>query len=254
MKLDCILTSVNNHPLYIDFVPLFIKTWNKLYPNVNVKIILINDNIPENLSQYENNIILFKPIKNVSTAFTSQYIRNLYPALLTQYKNGIMITDIDILPMNRNYYVKNIENFSNDKFVYLRHVCIKEHKQIAMCYNVATSNIWSDIFNIKNIEDINNRLTNVFSNIEHEEGHGKKGWCQDQIDLYKYVFDWNNKTNNFIILHDSNTGYKRLDRNTFDINNIQLQQLIHLGFFSDYHCYRPYNKYKDVNEKIYELL
>ena len=67
-------------------------------------------------------------------------------------------------------------------------------------------------------------------------------------------FQTKNKTNNFIILHDSKTGYNRLDRNRFNINNIQLQQLIHLGFFSDYHCYRPYNKYKDVNEKIYELL
>lgn len=254
MKLDCILTAVNNKPLYIDFVPLFIKTWKKLYPDVDIKIILIHDEIPINLLEYDSYIILFKPIINISTAFISQYIRILYPALLNQYKNGIMITDIDILPMNRSYYVKNIENFSNDKFIYLRHVCIEEYNQIAMCYNVATSNIWSEIFNINSIDDINKRLSEVFFSIEHEEGHGKKGWCQDQIDLYKYVMNWGKNKENFIILHDSKTGYNRLDRNRFDINNQQLQILIKLGFFSDYHCYRPYNKYKEINGKIFDLL
>ena len=32
MKLDCVLTAVNDNRLYLDFVPIFIKTWNKLYP------------------------------------------------------------------------------------------------------------------------------------------------------------------------------------------------------------------------------
>ena len=31
---------------HYDFIPLFIKTWNKLYPDVDVKIIFISDSIP----------------------------------------------------------------------------------------------------------------------------------------------------------------------------------------------------------------
>jgi hypothetical protein len=42
MILDCILTAVNEKNLYLQFVPIFIKTWNKLYPNVDVKIVLIS--------------------------------------------------------------------------------------------------------------------------------------------------------------------------------------------------------------------
>ena len=42
-----------------------------------------------------------KPIENISTSFISQYIRILYPAILN-YKSGILITDIDMLPMNRD--------------------------------------------------------------------------------------------------------------------------------------------------------
>ena len=121
MILDCVLTSCNDNPMYCEFIPIFIKTWNKLYPNVDVKIIFISDAIPDNLKEYNTNIILYKPEQNISTAFISQYIRLLYPAILT-YINGILITDMDMLPMNRTYYTKNIEEYSDSSFIYLRDV------------------------------------------------------------------------------------------------------------------------------------
>lgn len=37
MILDCVLTSVNTNPLYIDFIPIFVKTWNRLYPKCRCK-------------------------------------------------------------------------------------------------------------------------------------------------------------------------------------------------------------------------
>ena len=64
---------------------------------------------------------------------------------------------------------------------------------------------------------------------------------------------WNNTTNNFVILNYRNTGYNRLDRNTFILDNNN-ENLIKNGHYSDYHCYRPYNKYKDINDKIIDLL
>lgn len=254
MKLDCVLTAVNENILYLDFVPIFIKTWNKLYPNVDVKIILVSNNIPANLRDYEKNIILFKPIEKMSTAFISQYIRLLYPALL-DYKNGIMITDMDILPMNRSYYTKNIEQFENDKLVYLRNVLLNS-KQIAMCYNVATNKVWSEIFHIKNIEDIKNRLVDVYSSINYRVevvNDNNESWCTDQSHLFKYVCNWNNKTNNFRILNDQRTGYHRLDRNRFILSKDIIENIKN-GIYSDYHCYRPYSKYKEINDKIYECL
>ena len=119
MKLDCILTAVNENTLYLEFIPIFIKTWNKLYPNVDVKIILIAKKIPEEYLCYKDNIILFEPIENVLTSLTSQFIRLLYPCILN-YDNGVMITDMDMLPMNRSYYTENIKPFDNSKFIYLR--------------------------------------------------------------------------------------------------------------------------------------
>lgn len=251
MKLDCVITSVNNNNLYIDFIPIFIKTWNKLYPTIDVKIILINEEIPSHIKKYKSNIILFEPLPNISCSFISQYIRMLYPAIL-DYKNGVMITDMDILPMNRKYYTENIKNIENNKFVYMRNVLLNV-KEIAMCYNVATPNIWSSIFNITSLQSIKERLITVYEQNQYDGMPGGTGWNLDQLHLYKNVHNWHKQTGNFVILNDSSTGYYRLDRAKFLFNQTTINNIKH-GKYSDYHCLRPYSQYEGINETIYELL
>jgi hypothetical protein len=254
MKLDCVLTACNMNPLYYEFIPLFIKAWNKLYPSIDVKIILINHDLPSDLELYKNNIIVFKPIPNISTAFISQYIRLLYPCILN-YNNGILITDIDMIPMNSTYYTKNIENIDDSKFIYYRHVLLNR-EEIAMCYNVALSKTWSEIFNIKSIDDIIVHIIDVYSKIKYVDGHGKNGWSTDQVNFYKYVMEWNKKTNNFKYLNDNQTGYYRLCRDSmrgFSLDK-NTETIIKSGKYSDYHVLRPYSKYKLENDTIVDFL
>lgn len=252
MKLDCVITSCNDNPMYMNFIPLFIQTWKKLYNDVDIKIIFISTSLPTFLQPYSDYIVMFEPL-NISTAFTSQYIRLLYPCI-THYENGVMITDIDMLPMNNKYYSDNIKLYDNSKFIYLRNVLL-ESKQIAMCYNVATPCTWRSIFNINNIDDIKSQLIERFNSIIFSEGAGNNGWFTDQIDLYDKVYAWNKNTNNLIILNDRNTGYNRLDRIHIRlpltpniINNIKNH------VYSDYHCLRPYDKYKHINDEIFNYL
>lgn len=253
MKLDCVLTAVNEKPLYLDFIPLFIKAWKKLYPNIDIKIILISNEIPTQYKEYEKNIILFRPIENISTNFISQYIRILFPCILN-YTNGVMITDIDMIPMNRTYYTNNIQEYDNNKFIYYRENICFNYKQFAICYNVATPQIWNDIFKINSLENIKDRLINVYNNITYIEGHGKTGWSTDQLHLYKHVFEWNNKTNDFVCLKEKKTKFKRLDRiHLKDINN-NIKQNILNELYTDYHCLRPYKQYKTINDTILDLL
>jgi hypothetical protein len=252
MKLDCVLTAVNENPLYLDFIPLFIKTWKKLYPSVDIKIILIANKIPEKYKEYSDYLILFTPIENISTSFISQYIRILYPSVL-KYKNGILITDMDMIPMNRTYYTKHIEEYDDSKFIYFRSNVCFDCREIAICYNVATPSTWQEIFNIRSVDDIICRLKMVYENIQYVEGHGKTGWSTDQKHLYYFVMNWNEKTNNLICLQENKTLFKRLDRDSFHFDEQIINNIAH-GLYTDYHCYRPYEEYKDINDKVYELL
>jgi len=252
MKLDCVVTACNNNPMYSDFIPMFVKMWKALYPKTDIKIIYIDDVLPNHLQEFKDYIILFPPLEGIDTAFISQYIRLLYPCIL-EYEGGIMITDMDMMPMNSSYYSKNIENIDNDKFVYYRHVIMEEYKEIAMCYNSALNTTWKEIFNIHSVEDICNRLKEVYSRINYGQP-GTLGWTTDQKDLYRIITEWNSRTGRFVYLHDSQTGYRRLDR----IYNFRLDdnlvRLIKTGYFSDYHCYRPYAQYKEINDGILNIL
>jgi len=216
------------------------------YRRYNYIIILIAKNIPDTLLSYKNNIILFEPIENIDTSFTSQIIRLFYPCILN-YENGIMITDIDMMPMNRNYYTENIQSYSNDKIIYYRENACFNVKEIAMCYNIATPKIWKEIFNVNSLEDIKTSIKYIHSkNIK---------WCTDQQTLYDKVFNWSKQTNNFICLKENETKFKRLDRgDDFDISKSSLRNDIKNGIYSDYHCKRPMSKYANLNYEIYNLL
>jgi hypothetical protein len=259
LKLDCVLTACNDNPMYMECIPIFIKSWNTLYPNVDVKVILISDSIPNELDEYNNNIILL-PLNKIglskeSEPFVSVYIRYLYPSLLN-YTNGIMITDVDMLPMNKNYF--NFKGIDKSKYVNTRDW--NDGYQFASCYNIATSKVWSEVFNISNFDDIKIRLHDIWYN-ELDSIPQKlindspyKGWYKDQIDALKYVTIWNKITNNLLILKDKDTGYNRLDRaNQCRMNNDIKLNIID-GKYSDYHICRPYSKHKEFNDEIVELL
>ena len=258
MKLDCVLTAVNNNKLYLDCIPFFIKSWKKLYPNVDIKIILINEVIPDEYLEYKDFFIIFKPIHRVLTSFTSQYIRLLYPSILN-YQNGVLTTDIDMIPLNKIYFTKYIEPYSNDKFIYYRGNTCFHFKQIAICYNVATPEIWRNVFNINCINDINIRLKTVFTNNKIKKGHGKMGWDTDQQHLYKHISEWNKNTNNFIGLNENTTKFLRLSKKKLKFNNqnscskILIKQ-ISMGKYVDYHLPKPINKYYVKNNYVLKLI
>ena len=86
------------------------------------------------------------------------------------------------------------------------------------------------------------------------DGHNNSGWSIDQITLYDKVKKWNEKTKNFIQLDESITGFNRLDRNTFDINDYNIRKNIVSGKYTDYHCFYPMTNYSQLNYEIYNLL
>ena len=56
MIIDCVLTACNSNNIYSSLIPMFIQAWNILFPEIDVKIIYIDDNIPDNLKNYEKSL------------------------------------------------------------------------------------------------------------------------------------------------------------------------------------------------------
>jgi len=50
------------------------------------------------------------------------------------------------------------------------------------------------------------------------------------------------------------TGFSRLDRKKFSLDDPVIRKKISKGLYSDYHCYRPMSEYSNINYAIYNLL
>lgn len=251
MKLDCVLTACDMNPVYFSLIPYFIKSWEITHPNIDIIVLLINDTIPDNLKPYQDKIVLFEPLEGVSTAFTSQCVRLFYASLLqSKYQGGVMLSDIDIIPMNSTYYTKNIEKFPDDKFIaYREQATTNGAQELVLCYNTATAKTWGEIFNIKTLDDVRQRLCKLYGEVNYIEGVVNRGWFTDQRCLYFYGKVWNKTSHNLVFLSDKKTEFKRLSR----IDNFTFSQVkddILAGKYVDYHCYRPYDKYKIINDLI----
>ena len=94
--------SSDTQPLYLDFFPLVHRVWRELV-GVRCVLALIAEEIPPKLEHLKDDIVLFPPIDGVHPGFHALCIRLLAPQLVEE-KNAIIVSDIDMLPMDREYF------------------------------------------------------------------------------------------------------------------------------------------------------
>lgn len=244
MKIDYCLVACDLNQNYMDFYPLVRHFWKKML-NIDCILILISTYIPECLEIYKDEIILFEPIKHINTAFQAQCIRILYPSLLPIDKN-IIISDMDIIPLNQSYFEDTIKYIDNhDIFVIYRDV-ISVYNQYPICYCLASSQVWKSIFNIQTIDCIRKRLNDWYLPDYQISSPSSTAWAQDQLQLFQYV---NNYKGNIIKFTDEDTKFNRLDRSQINFitqNYTIIKENIKIGQYSDFHLPRPYKNYSNL--------
>ena len=242
MKIDIVLTSSDTSDHYLRLYPHIHKIWKEKF-GLECKLILIANKIPDFLSKYNSSIILFPPIPGVHTAFIAQVIRILYPCLCNKV---VLVTDVDIFPISKSYFIDSIASISNDKFVSYRSDCLNR-KMISICFNVAHSDIWKGIFEINTIDEITNTIKTWYNTLSLYNGKKNcEGWFTDQQKLYEYVMKWNK---GIVLLSDNNLKFNRLDKRqrSYIISNInKVKYDIKNGMYTDFHCIKPYSRYKGL--------
>ena len=150
MTIDRAILATNNNPDYIEFWPIVAKAWNKM--GVRPTLALIGD---ENVKIDESlgDVIRFKPIPGIPTGYYAQVIRLLLPAY---FEEEICITsDIDMLPLSKDFIIGSVVNISEDKFVLYNDKQYEEILQIApICYLAAKGKTFKEIFQINDIKEI----------------------------------------------------------------------------------------------------
>ena len=81
-----VLVATDMNPNYYQFISPFINAWKKLFPEIVIHIVVINDYLSDELLPYKEYIHLFSPIQNVESSFIAQNIRLFYQALFFQFR------------------------------------------------------------------------------------------------------------------------------------------------------------------------
>ena len=181
MKLSCALVACNENPHYLAFWPVVKRAWWEIV-GIPCIMVYIGNELPQSL-QGDPAVILFKPIPGWPTATQAQCIRLLYPALLSD-DGAVIISDMDMIPLQKDFFVKTLENNTEDQFVSYREPI---DNQIIMCYVAAIPSVWSKLFEINSLEDVYKRFEQWSQENPADGFHGGQGWCSDQEILFKQV-------------------------------------------------------------------
>lgn len=230
----------------MSFVPQFLRAWTTLFPEVDIIVVVIADEMPTEFLPYQKYLRLFPVPPEISSVLASQCIRLLWPRFLST-TNAVLITDIDMMPLQRDYYTKHIETENEQTVVVYRHGLPHE---LYMCYVAATPTVWKEMFGDESHIDI---LQRWFTE--------ENCWSKDQIELTKAFNNWNGTKR---IYTDKETGFNRLCRSfiyrkpdTIERqlieDRVKIHFLIRSGFFTDYHAL-PNPEYTDFNEFVITCL
>lgn len=184
-------------------------------------------------------VIRFEPIEGIPTSLQAQVIRLLLPAY---FENDVCIlSDIDMIPLSKSYFVDSIASAPEDSFVIYRDAAYgKNDYRYPMCYMAGKGKTYKEIFKIDNVSDIPNIIVNWHAlNL---------GWDTDERLLYTYLKDWESDKNKCICLGHGVS--KRIDRSSWKHD----AKLLVSGHYIDAHCPRPYSKYKtDIEDIVTKL-
>ena len=174
----------------------------------------------------------YPAVEGISTALQAQILRLYAP---TRYENRIvLISDIDMLPLSKEYFISNLPKEEDEFVIYSSDVYA--NGRYPMCYIASKG----DNYNIFK-EDKNETWDSFVTRLNSLD----YGWDTDELYMSEIL------NTNEVNLKKLNRGWsrgtlsKRFDRSAWDPN---------LSEYIDAHCPRPYSKFKNVIDPLRNLI
>ena len=240
-----VVSASDLNPRYVECVPIFIETWLLVARSMEridlePRIILVGDKLPENLVPYEKYIIILCHANLIPRPFIAQNIRLL--ALARFDADVVMTTDIDMVPMSWEIYERYLLlSYSENRFLVLRDELQHEYP---ICYLMSPPKVADLLIGMptlkleKGIQELWEHF--LATGLMYEGIHGGIGWNFDQKYVYSLV-NTQSSENRAMFFRDSQTGFRRLDR-LFAPSKTFLE-LFSSRSYTDYHMHLPIRKY-----------
>jgi len=232
-KIDFVVISSDDNPLYKDFYSIVAKQWYKL----GYKTYYVNITNENSFIENEYGIVhKIKSLESVSTGFQSQVVR-LFVSNLVNDKN-LLMSDIDMLPINKDYFENIAEELQPDKIILYSGQPYGDVPYYPMCYVLGNSNLLKHKLGIENMSfDEYCSFLCQFYGIK---------WNTDE----HFMYDKLNKYSENLIIKRNRNFKNRIDRGSWFYDSKKLEK----NYYIDSHLLRPYSEYQSqINKLLKEI-
>ncbi len=235
LKIQRVILASDTNPMYLEFWPLVSKAWFRF--GLKPTLAFISHEQVE-LDNTYGEVVQIQPIAGIPTWFHAQVIRLLLPVFFEE--EACLTSDIDMLPLNKDYFTSNVKNIDDKKFIIYRDRAQPwNDPRYPICYLAAKGKIFKQLFGIKSVDEIENLIKEWFS--------WSLGWETDERIVYGYVNNCNHGVSCIKLGHGLP---KRICRSQWKYDEKKLKT----GFYIDSHLLRPYSEYKKEIDKLIEII
>jgi len=259
MKIDRVILSANNNPLYYHF-------WNPLskvyFEKFNILPTLIWYGTPEEITQLGlsdayGDIIICQPNTNYPLPFQTTwglfYHTKLFP-------NDVCLTiGIDQVPLSGMFIKDMIAHLTDDNYVmliadaYMPHHWTVEGSASPTAYHIGKGETFNKIYQFENnFADEIEKICTAGVKAFWEDTAGR--WGMDETyssKMLRAYRDANGKIvsmNNFGLLCERRIECERHKETPFDVEKLKQ------GFYSESHLCRPFTNHVDYITKMFEII
>jgi len=230
-EINYVIISSDDNPMYKDFYPIVAKRWHDL----GFKTYYVNITDSDGIEKNEWGIIhKIKALDFVSTGFQSQVVRLFSSKFI---EGNIMMSDIDMLPINGDYFNQYLNELSDDNVIVYSGQPYGDVPYYPMCYVLSHSSNFRKYLNIENL-NFEEYCKNLLKY--------REAWNTDENFMYDQFQNWIDK----LIVKKDRDFSRRIDRGNWSYS----LNLLKSGYYIDSHLLRPYHQYKNfINNLLYEI-
>ena len=241
MKIEKAILSCDDNKLYSDFWPLVSRVWKEKF---NIEPVLLYFG-KEKMSTEFGTVINIDIIKEIPISIQTLWIRYFYPS--QEPETTWIISDIDMFPISKYYFVDKISNIEDNKYVHLN-PCINTYNLIPSCYHVAKGSKFKEVLDLPDSweESIHQVVNSGFG----KSVDGNKYWFADEQYATNKILNYTNKNDLVFLQREYGQNGLRIDRPNWRY----YEGLVSSGLYFDSHSIRPYEKYKKEIDKLVNLI
>lgn len=249
MKIKYAIMSSDSNPLYLDFWPIVSKVWKEKF-DIEPILYYIDENHDIDITEEFGKVIKLKPIEDIPIYLQCLWVRYWS---FSQYPNDVCIlSDIDMIPLSRYYFIRQLENIEEEKYVHINPMY--NEGILPSCYHICKGEKFKNILGLHETFEDSVRYIYELNEGTDPGGYlsGNNHWFSDERVSHKKIIEYKQKYPNEIIFITRNGGQNghRIDRLNwkYDVN------LLKKEYYYDSHSIRPYSNYKSEIDNLINVI